>query len=441
MPWICKEGLLTKDTLCQLAIEAAEEAKRRFSPHPKRILLLPPDITRAHSGAGWLTNVLYHHFVKSADVHVIPTLGQHVPHTPEQNQWMFGNIPPDRIHVHDWRKGVVTLGEIPAEVVKEVSAGKADEAIPVSVNRMLVEESWDLILNIGHVVPHEVLGFANHNKNYFIGLGGKPLICASHMMAARCGIENNLGRLITPLRACYNQAEAEYLSHLPDAYLMVVMAHDEKGELRHTGFFAGDDLETYLVAAQASQKQNITMVPPLKKVVAFMQGDEFHSTWVANKAIYRTRMAIADGGQIIILAPGLQRFGEQPEVDALIRKYGYVGTARIMEWYQTEPMLREWTHGTAHLIHGSSEGRFTITYAPGFLTEEEIRGVGYDYMDFREAIKRYDPSKLSYGWNVLPDGEELYFIPTPSIGLWSTREKIEGPRPQTQDRAPSVASR
>ncbi|HRU05148.1 MAG TPA: lactate racemase domain-containing protein [Candidatus Brocadiia bacterium] len=430
MPWFKHESdQIARQDMLALVDRAAQEARKRVCANPRRVLLLPPDITRAHSGAGWITEAFYKAFAPVADVHLIPTLGQHVPHTAEQNKWMFGGVPQERIHAHDWRAGSKTLGEVPAAFVKEVSRGKADWPIPVSLNRMLLEEKWDLIIHVGHVVPHEVLGFANHNKNYFIGLGGKPMICASHMMAACCGIENNLGRLTTPLRACYNYAENAYLNHLPDFYFELVMAYGKDGRLVHTGVYVGDDVETYLAAARASMRQNITLVEPLKKVVAVMQGDEFHSTWVANKAIYRTRMAMADGGELLIIAPGLKRFGEQPEVDALIRKYGYSGTPRVMSAWRSCPEggdLKDLTHGTAHLIHGSSEGRFTIRYAPGHLSAEEIHGVGFEYMDIGQALKRYDPARMVNGFNTLPDGEKVYFISTPSAGLWSTRERLQG---------------
>ncbi len=426
MSWFVREKAeIARDEMLGLAERAAAEALRRICPNPKRVLLLPPDITRAHCGAGWITNRFYHIFAETAEVHLIPTLGQHVPHTPEQNAWMFGDIPEERIHAHDWRAGSKIIGEVPAAFVKDVSHGKADWPIPVSLNRTLLEGEWDLVVNIGHIVPHEVLGFANHNKNYFIGLGGKDMICASHIMAACCGIENNLGRITTPLRACYNKAEADYLGHLPDMFFQVVMAYDSEGRLNHTGVYVGDDVETYLRGAQASREQNITVTPPLQKVVAVMQGDEFHSTWVANKAIYRTRMAMADGGELLIIAPGLKRFGEQPDVDALIRRYGYRGTPRIMQLWKTEPVLQDLTHGTAHLIHGSSEGRFKITYAPGHLTADEIHGVGYEYLDLAAAQKRYDPDRMKYGFNTMPDGETVYYIATPSAGLWSTRERLD----------------
>lgn len=427
--WFKQESSnISREQILELARQYAAEAKKRICANPKRVLLLPPDITRAHSGSGWIVEELYKIFTaEGADVHLIPTLGQHVPHTPEQNKWMFGSVPEEKIHVHDWRSGSTVIGEVPSSFVKEVSGGKVDWAIPVSLDNFLLNGNWDLVLNVGHVVPHEVLGFANHNKNYFIGLGGKDMICASHLMAACCGIENNLGTLTTPLRMCFNKAEEDYLGFLPDAYFEVVMAYDAEGKLVHTGVYAGDDVETYLEAARASQKQNITVVPPLKKIVAVMQGDEFYSTWVANKAIYRTRKALAQDGELLIIAPGLERFGEQPEIDAIIRKYGYSGTENVMRLYKECPDdgdLKNFAVGTAHLIHGSSEGRFKITYAPGKMSQKDIESVCFNYADINETLKRYNPAELKNGFNTMPDGEEIYFISTPSAGLWSTADRL-----------------
>lgn len=426
MPWIVERDVeISWDRLNGLMERTVAEARRRICARPKRVLLLPPDITRMHSGAGRLTEILYNLLADEAEVHVIPTLGQHVPHTPAGNRQMFGSIPNERIHAHDWRGGCVEVGEISGRFVDEATQGAADWPMPIVLNRMLMEEPWDLIINVGHVVPHEVLGFANHNKNYFIGLGGKDLICAAHMAAAACGIENNLGNLITPVRACFNRAEDEYLAHLPDLYVQVVLARNERDQLVHTGVYVGDDLETYLGAARQSREQNITLFDePLEKIVCVMQGDEFFSTWVANKSIYRTRMALADGGDLVVIAPGLKRFGEQPDVDAFIRKYGYVGTPRVMEQYAQNADMQDLAHATAHLMHGSSEGRFTITYAPGHLSQEEIEGVNFRYADIGSTIARYRPAECKQGWNTTADGERFYFIPTPSAGLWATRDML-----------------
>jgi nickel-dependent lactate racemase len=427
MPWFTESATsISRQRVEQLVEQAVDEARNRLCKAPQRVLLLPPDITRMHSGAGWITECFYKLLSRNADVHVIPTLGQHEPHTPQQNAQMFGSIPGERIHPHDWRRGCTYVGDVPADYVQETTGGAADWNFPVWLNAMLMDESWDLVINIGHVVPHEVLGFANHNKNYFIGLGGKELICASHMAAACCSIENNLGNLLTPVRQCFNWAEEKFLGKLPDFYVQMVLARDERGNLVHTGMFVGDDLETYLAAARQSREQNITMLEePLKKVVCVMQGDEFFSTWVANKAIYRTRMALADFGELIIIAPGLKRFGEQKDVDALIRKFGYCGTQRVMKLYKENADMQDLAHATAHLIHGSSEGRFRITYAPGHLTKSEIAQVGFGYADLAATMRRYVPSQLHEGFNDV-GGEQVYFIPTPSAGLWATREKLLG---------------
>jgi nickel-dependent lactate racemase len=422
MAWFFKKNSeLNKEEITELLMKCAKECLKRLHNNPKKVLLLPPDITRAHSGTGWMTEILYNFFSLMSDVYVMPTLGQHQPHTPKQNKWMFGDIPEEKILKHDWLNGCERIGTIPACYVAKITESMADWGIPVSINKILVKEKWDIVINIGHVVPHEVLGFANHNKNYFIGLGGKEMICASHMAAACYGIENNLGNLITPLRHCYNKAEAELLGYLPDVYIQVVMKYDPHGNLVHSGFYCGDDLDTYILAAKQSMVENITIVPPLKKVVAIMQGDEFFSTWVANKAIYRTRKAMADGGELIIIAPGLKRFGEQDEVDRIIRKYGYAGTPKIMDLWKKHDELQDLTHATAHLIHGSSEGRFKITYAPGHLTQEEIESVNFNYLDINKAMELYNPEKLKNGFNILPNGEEVYFISTPSAGLWTVK--------------------
>ncbi|MGA2621447.1 MAG: lactate racemase domain-containing protein [Thermoguttaceae bacterium] len=428
MPWFFeKSDGISSPRLEALMRQTVAEARRRICDRPRRVLLLPPDITRAHSGAGRLTELLYHLLADKAEVHVIPTLGQHVPHTPEENRRMFGAIPEERIHAHDWRGGCVAVGEVPADFVRQATGGAADWSIPIALSRKIVEEPWDLIIHVGHVVPHEVLGFANHNKNYFIGLGGKETICAAHMAAACCGIENNLGTLVTPIRACFNKAEEDYLGRLPDLYVQIVLARNPQGQLLPTGLYVGDDLETYLAAARQSRRENITILDePIRKIVCVMQGDEFFSTWVANKAVYRTRMALADGGELVVIAPGLVRFGEQPEVDALIRKYGYCGTPRAMAAYRSDPQLRDLAHAAAHLIHGSSEGRFTITYAPAGLSRQEIESVHFAYADLAQTLTKYPPDRMTPGWNDVPDGERVFFIPTPSAGLWATREKLYG---------------
>lgn len=422
--WFYKENVnIEHNEQYEMMANLVEKAREKYGKL-KRVLLLPPDITRYHSGAGNLTNMLYHILGKDCEIKVIPTLGQHVPHTPEENKWMFGDIPEEKILKHNWKTDCNTLGEIPADFVKTATGGLADWPIPVEINRE-VTSGYDLVINIGQVVPHEVLGFANHNKNYFIGLGGKNMICASHITAALCGIENNLGQVITPLRGCYNYAEKEYLGGVPSIYALIVKTRDEQNNLKTTGLYVGEDMETYVKAARYAREKTVFMFEkPLKKVVCFMDGREFKSTWVGNKAVYRTRKVIEDGGELIIIAPGVERFGEQPEVDRMIRKYGYKGTPHSLEAFNSDPELHDLAHAAAHLIHGSSEGRFNITYAPGHLAKEEVESVGFGYMDINEAVKKYNPDTLKSGLNII-DGEEVYFIDSPSLGLWTSKDKFK----------------
>lgn len=425
--WFYEEGhVIDEAAQFDLMRRAAQIARDSFTQHPRRVLLLPPDITRYHSGSGQLTNMLYRIFtdVDGARVDVMPTLGQHVPHTPEQNTWMFGDIPQERILVHRWIEDEDVLGEIPAEFVAAATGGLADWPIPVTLNRAIRHGDYDIIINIGQVVPHEVLGMANHNKNYFIGIGGKQMITASHITAALCGIENNLGQLITPVRGCYNYAEATYLADVPDFYIQIVKTRDEAGDLQTTGLYVGDDVDTYIQAARYAREHAVFLFDePIHKVVCYMDPREFHATWVANKAVYRTRKVIADGGELLIIAPGVERFGEQEEVDRMIRRHGYPGTEAALAAYRDDPELHDLAHAAAHLIHGSTEGRFTITYAPGGLSAEEIESVGYQYADCAEMMAKYDPENRREGFHEV-DGERFYFIPSPSLGLWTDRGKF-----------------
>jgi len=166
------------------------------------------------------------------------------------------------------------------------------------------------------------------------------------------------------------------------------------------------------------------LAEPLKKVVVYLDPSEFKSTWLGNKAVYRTRMAMADGGELIILAPGLKEFGEDHEIDRLIRKYGYRGTPATLAATKEHPELQHNLSAAAHLIHGSSEGRFNVTYCPGHLTQQEIESVNFKYADLKTMTLRYDPAKLKDGWNTLPDGEKIFYISNPALGLWACRSRF-----------------
>ena len=388
----------------------------------QKVLAIPPDITRFYSRAGELTKMAWEYY-KDTMTDILPALGTHFPMTQEEITRMFGDIPVSLFRKHNWRDDLVTLGQVPAEFIRQVSEGKVDYNWPAQVDKLLVED-FDLILSIGQVVPHEVVGMANYNKNIFVGTGGAEGINKSHFLGAAFGMEKIMGRADTPVRKVLNYASENFAKNLPVVYIhTVVEAVDGKQITR--GLFIGDDIECFNMAAELSLKVNFTMLDnPLDKVVVYLDPAEYKSTWLGNKSIYRTRMAMADDGELIVLAPGLAEFGEDSEIDRLIRKYGYIGTERVLELVKTNDDLKANLSAAAHLIHGSSEDRFKITYCPGKLTKEEIESVNFEYADLTEVVKIYNPDKLTDGFNTV-DGEEIFFISNPGMGLWAFKDRFK----------------
>lgn len=387
---------------------------------PRRVVALPPDYTRLHSYAGPLT-CMTHEFFGSRLTDVMPALGTHAPMTPAQARAMFPGLPPDLIRVHRWREDVVTIGHVPADYVAAVTEEVWNQAWPVQLNRLIWEGGHDLIVSIGQVVPHEVVGMANYNKNVFVGTGGAEGINVSHFIGAAYGMERIMGRGDTPLRKILNYAQDHFCRHLPLLYALTVVAPDAAGQPTVRGLFIGDDHECFWRACALSARLNITVLDQTPhKVVAYLDPDEFHSTWLGNKAVYRTRMAIAPQGELLVLAPGVRSFGEDPEIDRLIRKYGYRTTPEIMQAVACQPELQANLSAAAHLIHGSSEERFRITYAPGGLSREEISGVGYAYAPLDVMLRRYPVADRQDGWQTADDGERYYFVRNPALGLWSS---------------------
>jgi nickel-dependent lactate racemase len=391
----------------------------------KRVLAVPPDMTRVHSQAGVLTRFAWEYYGERLQA-VLPAIGTHVPMPPAQIEDMFGAMPQSLFKVHNWRTDIVTLGEVPAEFIHQQSEGKLNFAWPAQLNRLIAEGGFDLILSIGQVVPHEVIGMANYTKNILVGTGGREGINRSHYLGAVYGMERIMGRADNPVRAVLNYASDHFLRGLPIVYVQTVVGRKDDGGLAVRGLFIGNDSECFYRAAELSVKVNFEMVDePIRKAVVYLDPHEFHSTWIGNKAVYRTRMALADGGDLIILAPGVKEFGEDKGIDVLIRKYGYRGTPATLAAVEKNPDLAAELGAAAHLIHASSEGRFNITWCPGHLTREEIEGVGFQYGDLAKMLQKYDPAKMKHGYNDV-DGEKVFFIAHPGLGLWAHQSRLEG---------------
>lgn len=394
----------------------------------QKVLILPPDFTRYHSRAGDISAYLYHQLKDRAVVHFLPALGTHEPMSSEHLEKMFGSdIPKDLFHGHDWRNDVKRYGEIEAERIGELSEGKLACSMEVAVNRRLEEGNYDLIVSVGQVVPHEVIGMANYTKNILVGVGGSDTISKSHFLGAVYGMERIMGRVDTPVRRALNEGFDRFLRHLPIEFILTVLGKVD-GAPSLQGLYCGNGHETYEAAARLSQKLNIDLLEePIHKAVVYLDPEEFASTWLGDKAIYRLRMAIADGGQLVVLAPGLRGFGEDKEIDRLIRKHGYRTSEETLRAVEEDPELGENLSAAAHLIHGSSEGRFSVVYCPGpGVSREEIEGVGYEYGNYEEMAAQYQLGELKDGWNDLSSGERIFYVSNPALGLWSTRQRFEG---------------
>jgi nickel-dependent lactate racemase len=405
-------ALSTSDLRAAISSAFAALGQRRH------VLAVPPDFTRFHSRAGEITRLIAEHYGSRLGA-ILPALGTHSPMTEEQIAAMFGDLPRGLFRIHDWRRDLVTLGEVPAAFIAAQSEGQLNYSWPAQVNRLLVEGGFDLICSIGQVVPHEVIGMANYNKNIFVGTGGAAGIDRSHFLGAVYGMERMMGCADTPVRRVLNYASEHFARHLPIVYILTVIARDDAGGLATRGLFVGDDAECFERAAALSRTVNFALLSrPIRKAVVYLDPSEFKSTWLGNKAIYRTRMALADGAELIVLAPGVKEFGEDPAIDRLIRKYGYIGTGCVLKAVRENADLADSLGSAAHLIHGSSEGRFTITYCPGHLTRAEIEGVGFRYGDLGEMMARYNPARLADGFNTI-GGEEIFFVSHPALGLWA----------------------
>lgn len=405
---------------------------------PRKVLLLPPDFTRLHSNAGLLTNLYYHELIsRGASVEIMPALGTHAPVSDEQRVIMFGeDISADAFLIHDWRNDVVRIGEAPASYVSEITEGLWKESVIFEINKRIMDESYDLIISIGQVVPHEIVGMANHGKNLFVGVGGTSIINQSHMIGAVYGMEKMMGRDHTPVRKLFDYGMEHFLKDRPILFALTVTtadSDDNNAELSFErlaakitthGLFIGEGRECLTEAVRLAQKTNIDYVDKsVQKCVVYLDPGEFKSTWLGNKAIYRTRMMMTDGGELIILAPGVERFGEDDENDALIRKYGYCGREKVLSELDKPENedLRRNLSATAHLIHGSTEGRFTVTYAVSRITQEEMEQAGFHAARYEDVIRQYDPKTLKYGYNTV-NGEEIYYVPNPALGLWISKE-------------------
>jgi nickel-dependent lactate racemase len=430
--WGGLDAVLEGDDLDAIAdaIEASVDADR-----VRRVLLVPPDQTRAPSRAGDLTWRLVDRLEKrGCEVEVLPALGTHRAMQERDAQLLFdGHLEADRLLVHDWRHGVTELGRIHPDEVAAVSDDLLYDEIVVEVTSTLLE-GWDLVVSLGQVLPHEVIGMGGYSKNLVVGLGGQSFIGASHLLGALVGIETIIGETATPVRDLVDSAFDRMLAARVDVlFVLTVVEPTPRGDtlravLTGRGGTGRSGAAAFADAVALAQRCNVTTVDePWARASAWLDAGEFRSTWLGNKAIYRTRRALATGAELVVLAPGVERFGEDPAIDALIRRHGYRGTAAALAAAQDDPELRASPATLAHLIHGSSEGRFAVTYctdpSAGGLTPEELESVGYGWRPLAEELDHLGVDGATpTGPAVDRDGTPFAHVAQPALGLWIARQ-------------------
>lgn len=396
------------------AIEATLAARGTV----RKVLAVPPDHTRLDSQAGPIMHAVLEQLGESL-TDVMPALGTHSAMNEEELTKMFGNFPRDLIRVHDYKNDVDTLGYVDSEFVADATEGCYREPWPAQVNKMISRGDHDLILSVGQVVPHEVIGMANYTKNIFVGTGGNAGIDGSHYLSALYGMERIMGRCDTPLRKILNRAADLYIKHRPIVYLLTVVESTRDRGPVVRGLYSGDDHDVFTMAGELAAQVNCFRIERAPKtIVVWMDPSKYKKTWVANKSIYRTRMAIADGGRLVVIAPGVSRFGEHDDVDGLIRKYGYRTTPEVVDMVSKNADLRANLSTAAHLIHASPENRFRVEYCTDKLSKEELESVGYFKGAPDEAMQEYNINEISDGWHKSRSGEEFYFIRNAGLGLW-----------------------
>ena len=384
------------------------------------VLLLPPDITRSHSGAGLITAHYYEQLTaRGVSVKVLPALGTHLPMTEEQLREMFGDsIPMDAYIAHDFRTSIEVVGTVPGAYLDQVSEGLFKDDVTVSVNRELLSGKYDAIISIGQVVPHELAGMAGYTKNLVVGCGGGDMINVSHFLGVFYGRHRIVGNVDTPPRRLFDYIQKNFLDKLPITFVLTVMAQQDGADI-FKGLFIGKERDSFEQAVALSQQVNITHVEkPVKKCVVWMDPHSYHSTWVTNKAVYRTQRALAEDGEVIVIAPGLHTFGENDLADQMIRKYGYRPREEMLELYKNDPVLSKNMSLAGHLIRSGPRPDTKLTFCTNLLTREEIEHASYCYMTVEEAMEAYPCEDWETGWKTLPNGEEIYFVRNAALGLW-----------------------
>jgi nickel-dependent lactate racemase len=356
----------------------------------ERVLAIIPDKTRddnTHVLFPLAADFLAQRGVASFDALVAQ--GTHPPMSPAQKLAKIGCASfAGQLFDHHWDNAgeLITLGELSATTVSELTRGLIEQSVPVTVNKLLAPGVYDTVLVFGATVPHEVAGFAGGAKYFFPGVAGPELTHTTHWLGALAGIENIIGEVETPTRKLI-EAAAELIAARVIS-LNSVVSRDADGSLVTYALFTGDIRESFRRAAELSRRVHIRYTGrKYQKVVALLD-PHYDEMWVGGKASYKLGAIVEDGGELIVYAPHLNKLSKTH--GALIEKYGYAPLEVVRDMLGASPELRENLCIAAHLAHVAYAGRtdehgrivprYRIMMATG-LDEATCRRVNLGYLD------------------------------------------------------------
>jgi nickel-dependent lactate racemase len=296
-------------------------------------------------------------------------------------------------------KNLVTLGTIEASEVREISSGYLTEAIPVQVNRLVLD--YDLLVVIGPVFPHEVIGMSGGWKYFFPGISGAELIDQSHWLGALHGIRGIIGRSETPVRKLVERAGELMLARRPVQCFSLVMS--PRG--LH-GLFAGDPVASHRAAAKLSREVNVVWTDRRYSRVVAECPVKYDELWTGGKLAYKTQEVVKQGGQIVLYAPHLDLIAPQhPQVEQI----GYHCLAYFQgQWEKFKNFERS---SLAHSTHVSGPG----VYQNGVETLDARRVLASKVTPERCAAINLDylpPDSINFSTHEpFGDGEDTLWVP------------------------------
>lgn len=299
--------------------------------------------------------------------------------------------------------GVISKAQVKA-IAGDVWHPSLGGDVPVRINRAL--HTYDQVIILGPVFPHEVVGFSGGAKYLFPGVSGAAMINVTHWLGALITIMDTIGIADTPVRALINAAAGHL--NVP----VTLAAGVVEGEFL-TGLFIGDHLAAWEAAVRLSSERHIVWVDEPYQRVLSCAPVMYDELWTGAKAMYKLEPAIADGGEIVVYAPHLDVVSHVH--GRYIYQTGYhVRDYFLGQWEQFKDVplgvLAHSTHfrGSGAFVDGIERARIQVTLASK-LSPEDCAQLALGYMDPAAIDPAEWQGREAEGVLYVPKaGEQLY---------------------------------